>query len=114
MTVTLPFTTVMIDPGTQTGTFRDRLGDVGSTRYYLFHDTRESFAALVPDHRALCGWRVRQGGPVALWDAAEAAILAWRAAGGPDVTAFTVRIEPGRHTYEMHGRPEARWEHPVA
>ncbi|MEU4572049.1 ATP-grasp peptide maturase system methyltransferase [Nonomuraea sp. NPDC023979] len=40
------------------------------------------------------GWRVRQHGPLRLWDAAEDAIETWREAGSPPVSAFGLTVTP--------------------
>lgn len=42
------------------------------------------------------GWLVQQGGPVALWDQIESAVLAWRQAGSPGYDQFGVAITGGR------------------
>ncbi|MGW0999846.1 hypothetical protein [Streptomyces sp. NPDC002520] len=50
-----------------------------------------SFAAL---HDQDGRWTVRQGGPVALWDAVEEHLGRWHTAGTPAVEEATVRVTP--------------------
>ncbi|MGW3057666.1 ATP-grasp peptide maturase system methyltransferase [Streptomyces goshikiensis] len=72
----------------------------GAQLLYLFDPERESFAEFTPNGD---GWRVRQGGPVALWDNVEQALTAWQAAGSPDITAVRLHITAGCHTYWIGG-----------
>ncbi|MEU0786484.1 ATP-grasp peptide maturase system methyltransferase [Streptomyces sp. NPDC006173] len=44
-------------------------------------------------------WTVRQGGSVALWDAAEEALGRWHAAGSPALEEFTLTVTRDGHTY---------------
>ncbi|WP_016908388.1 ATP-grasp peptide maturase system methyltransferase [Streptomyces xiaopingdaonensis] len=90
---------------------------------YLFDTEREAFAALTADGDQ---WRVRQGGPVAIWDAIEEAVTAWQKAGEPDITAVRVAVTRNAHTYWIDGKqisndrrskwlggkePTLHWEH---
>ncbi|MGV9317992.1 hypothetical protein [Streptomyces sp. NPDC003660] len=75
---------------------------------YLFDVGRESFAALSSDGRE---WHVRQGGPVALWDAVENAVTAWRNADEPDITSVRMEVTPQAHAYWIGDRPVLRWKH---
>ncbi|MEU9235772.1 ATP-grasp peptide maturase system methyltransferase [Streptomyces subrutilus] len=97
----------------------------GAQLLYLFDPERESFAEFVADGS---GWRVRQGGPVALWDAVEDALTAWQTAGGPDITAVRLHISKECHTYWIGGqqittrtsshwigdKSALRWQHQLA
>ncbi|MEU3076150.1 hypothetical protein [Streptomyces laurentii] len=56
-------------------------------------------------------WRVRQGGPIALWDRVEGALIAWEAAGSPDITAVRLRVTQATHRYWIEGEPRTIWEH---
>jgi methyltransferase of ATP-grasp peptide maturase system len=90
---------------------------------YLFDTTREAFAALTADGDE---WNVRQGGPVAIWDAIESALAAWRGAGEPDITSVRMEVTPEAHAYWIGGQqittdarsywigdqPALRWKHP--
>lgn len=87
------------------------LGSDGSTGYYLIDAARESFAELSP---AADGWRVRQGGPAALWDAIEAAVLAWQQAGSPGIESVRLTVRQESHTYWIDGHPGLRWEQRIA
>ncbi|GAU67332.1 putative methyltransferase [Streptomyces sp. NBRC 110611] len=90
---------------------------------YLFDTGREAFAALTADGDQ---WNVRQGGPVAIWDAIEDAVTAWRKAGEPDITSVRMAITPEAHAYWIGGQqitndqrsywlgakePALRWKH---
>ncbi|MFF5442202.1 hypothetical protein [Streptomyces achromogenes] len=72
---------------------------------------RESFAQLNDNGH---GWTVRQGGPIALWDAIEDALIAWQEAGRPDISAVRLQITPQAHAYRIGEKPALRWEHRVA
>ncbi|GAA3292759.1 ATP-grasp peptide maturase system methyltransferase [Streptomyces cinereospinus] len=90
---------------------------------YLFDTAREAFAALTADGD---DWNVRQGGPVAIWDAIENALTAWRDAGEPDITTVRMEVTPKAHAYWIGGqqittdarsywigeRGGLRWTHP--
>ncbi|MGP3922778.1 ATP-grasp peptide maturase system methyltransferase [Streptomyces sp. 8N616] len=94
----------------------------GQETVYLFDTSRESFAALTADAGE---WTVRQGGPLAIWDAIEGAVAAWRDAGEPDISAVRVEVSPHAHVYWIGGQqmatpnrsywigdnPALRWEH---
>jgi hypothetical protein len=69
---------------------------------YLFDAERESFAQLNDNGH---GWTVRQGGPIALWDAIENTLTAWQETGRPDVSA--VRLDD-LLLHEVTGRLEQR------
>ncbi|MDY0816098.1 ATP-grasp peptide maturase system methyltransferase [Kitasatospora purpeofusca] len=97
----------------------------GDARTYLFDTARESFAELTETDGT---WTVRQGGPVALWDAVEDTITAWREAGQPAITDVRLQITSRAHTYWIGGQrittahgnhwigeqPKLRWEHRIA
>ncbi|MFD4755663.1 ATP-grasp peptide maturase system methyltransferase [Streptomyces sp. NPDC058426] len=69
---------------------------------------RGSFAQFL---RADETWRVRQGGPVALWDEVEARVRAWQAAGRPGIGAVRLRISAEGHVYRIGDGPSLRWRH---
>ncbi|MFD4377101.1 ATP-grasp peptide maturase system methyltransferase [Streptomyces sp. NPDC058486] len=73
----------------------------GGQLLYLFDSERESFAQFIADGE---GWRVRQGGPVSLWDEVEDALAAWQGAGSPDITAVRLHITDRCHTYWIGGQ----------
>lgn len=83
----------------------------GTKLLYLFDPERESFAQFTADGDS---WTVRQGGPVALWDDIEEALVAWQHAGSPDVDTVQLRVTPGSHTYWIDGNPSLCWEHRLA
>lgn len=83
----------------------------GTELLYLFDPERESFAQFTADGD---GWTVRQGGPVALWDDIEEALVAWQDAGSPDINAVQLRVTAGAHTYWIEDNPSLRWEHRLA
>ena len=68
---------------------------------YLFDSGREAFAALTADED---GWTVRQGGPVAIWDAIENALDAWRNVGAPGISAVRLEVRPDAHAYWIGGQ----------
>ncbi|WP_435864692.1 ATP-grasp peptide maturase system methyltransferase [Streptomyces sparsogenes] len=80
----------------------------GASLRYVFDADRESFAAFIEKGS---GWTVRQGGPAALWDDIEQALIAWQDAGRPDVSATRLRVTPRSHTYWIGDTPALRWEH---
>ncbi|MFJ9691567.1 ATP-grasp peptide maturase system methyltransferase [Kitasatospora sp. NPDC101183] len=80
----------------------------GAQLRYLFAPERESFAEFTATDD---GWTVRQGGPVALWDDIERTLLAWKAAGSPDITAVRLRITREAHHYWIDGEPALNWQH---
>ncbi|WP_020579913.1 ATP-grasp peptide maturase system methyltransferase [Actinopolymorpha alba] len=45
--------------------------------------------------------RVRQGGPVRLWDAVEEAVAGWRRAGSPGIDAFSLHVTPDGQTVSL-------------
>ncbi|MFI1973762.1 ATP-grasp peptide maturase system methyltransferase [Streptomyces wedmorensis] len=73
----------------------------GAQLFYLFDPERESFAEFTADG---AGWRVRQGGPVALWDNVEEALTAWQGAGSPDITSVRLHVTDRCHTYWIGGQ----------
>ncbi|MGV9338592.1 ATP-grasp peptide maturase system methyltransferase [Streptomyces sp. NPDC003688] len=80
----------------------------GSPLLYLFDPGRESFAQFTPGDG---GWTVRQGGPVALWDRVEGALVDWRAAGCPGIDTVWLRVTRESHLYWIEGAAALRWEH---
>ncbi|MFF4642798.1 ATP-grasp peptide maturase system methyltransferase [Streptomyces sp. NPDC001389] len=82
----------------------------GELRVHLFDPDRESFAELLPDGDE---WRVRQGGPVRLWDDVERALLGWAAEGRPDITEVRLHVTERSHTYLIGNSPDLRWVHPL-
>jgi len=101
---------------------RTRGSRTRSQLLYLFDPDRESFAAFTEE---ASGWTVRQGGPAALWDDIEQALVAWRYAGEPDIGSVRVHVTERAHTYCVGGenvsaegnsawtgeKPRLRWEH---
>ncbi|NIY65991.1 ATP-grasp peptide maturase system methyltransferase [Streptomyces malaysiensis] len=83
-------------------------GSDGHRQLYVFDADRESFAAFTENGS---GWTVRQGGPVALWDDIERALIAWQDAEHPDIGTVRLRVTPSSHTYWIGDRPALRWEH---
>ncbi|WP_326699075.1 ATP-grasp peptide maturase system methyltransferase [Streptomyces sp. NBC_01754] len=94
----------------------------GRETVYLFDTGREAFAALTANGDE---WTVRQGGPVAIWDAIERAHTAWQDAGEPDISAVRLKVSPEAHAYWIGGqqittddrscwigeKPSLRWKH---
>ncbi|WP_454659995.1 hypothetical protein [Streptomyces avermitilis] len=78
---------------------------------YLFAPERESFAEFIADGESRT---VRQGGPVALWDAIESALVAWQDDGRPDIDAVRLRVTDRSHLYWIESSPLLRWEHRLA
>lgn len=107
-------------PGAQ---FVRATGGDGTQLLYLFDADRESFAAFTED---ASGWTVRQGGPVALWDAVEQSLMAWQDAGQPEISTVRLHITDRAHTYWIGGQKTIAggraggekaglwWEHGVA
>ncbi|MFM9448282.1 ATP-grasp peptide maturase system methyltransferase [Streptomyces acidiscabies] len=102
------FLTQLAAPGAQ---FVRAAADDGTRSLYLFDAERESFAAFTKDTAA---WTVRQGGPVALWDAVEETLAAWQDAGSPGITAVRLHVTDRAHTYWIGDTSALRWEHRVA
>ncbi|MEV5983777.1 ATP-grasp peptide maturase system methyltransferase [Streptomyces sp. NPDC052051] len=75
---------------------------------YLFDAGREAFAAFIADGDE---WTVRQGGPVAIWDAIENALTTWKSVGEPDITSVRMEVTPRTHTYWIEDQPALHWEH---
>ncbi|WP_405937342.1 ATP-grasp peptide maturase system methyltransferase [Streptomyces sp. NBC_00726] len=80
----------------------------GDRLLYLFDPDRESFASFTEREGT---WTVRQGGPVALWDAVEHALATWWDADCPGITEVRLRVTREAHTYWIDGHPELRWRH---
>ncbi|MGW5093546.1 ATP-grasp peptide maturase system methyltransferase [Streptomyces nodosus] len=80
----------------------------GRPLLYLFDPDRESFAEFTGSGDS---WTVRQGGPVALWDRIENALVAWHAAGSPAIDSVQLTITPESHVFWIDGHPELHWEH---
>ncbi|WP_129841952.1 ATP-grasp peptide maturase system methyltransferase [Streptomyces sp. RFCAC02] len=80
----------------------------GTRLLYVFDPDRESFAEFIADG---AGWTVRQGGPAALWDRIEDALVAWRAAGSPEIDAVRLRVTQASHRYWIEGAQKLNWEH---
>lgn len=95
-------------PGTQ---LIRSTSDDGEPEVYLFDIERESFAALTSTD---AGWRVRQGGPAAVWDVIEDAMGRWQQAGSPDIDDVELTVTQERHTYGFSSDPGLRWVHQVA
>ena len=95
-------------PGTQL--IRSTSAD-GEPEVYLFDIERESFASLTS---TASGWKVRQGGPVAVWDVIEDAVIRWREAGSVDIDDVVLEVTSTGHTYEFSSDPSLRWVHRVA
>ncbi|MEV5349742.1 ATP-grasp peptide maturase system methyltransferase [Streptomyces achromogenes] len=102
------FLAQLATPGAQLVT---AVADGGEQTVYLFDAERESFAQLNDNGH---GWTVRQGGPLALWDAIEDALIAWQEAGRPDLSAVRLQITLQAHAYRIGEKPALRWEHRVA
>ncbi|WP_432005175.1 ATP-grasp peptide maturase system methyltransferase [Streptomyces parvus] len=80
----------------------------GHRLLHLFDLERESFASFTENDGT---WTVRQGGPVALWDAIEQTLTAWQDADRPDITEVRLRVTKEAHTYWIDGHPALRWRH---
>ncbi|WP_374212213.1 ATP-grasp peptide maturase system methyltransferase [Streptomyces sp. PSAA01] len=83
-------------------------GSDGRLQLYVFDADRESFATFAENGS---GWAVRQGGPVALWDDIERALIAWQDAGHPHISTVRLRVTPRSHRYWISDSPTLRWEH---
>lgn len=83
----------------------------GEPEIYLFDIERESYAALTS---TALGWKVRQGGPIAVWDTIEDAVIRWQEAGSPDIDDVELEVTPAGHTYEFYSDLSLRWVHRVA
>ncbi|WP_308294880.1 ATP-grasp peptide maturase system methyltransferase [Streptomyces sp. JJ66] len=83
----------------------------GTPLLYVFDPERESFAEFLTEGDS---WVVRQGGPVALWDDVERALIAWQDAGVPDIDAVRLRVTADSHLYWIDATPSLRWEHRLA
>ncbi|WP_327189085.1 ATP-grasp peptide maturase system methyltransferase [Streptomyces xinghaiensis] len=80
----------------------------GTRLLYIFDPDRESFAEFISHGD---GWTVRQGGPAPLWDRIEEALVAWEAAGHPEIDSVQLRITQASHHYWIEGAPALHWEH---
>ncbi|MFI7053291.1 hypothetical protein ACIBLB_14650 [Streptosporangium canum] len=59
------------------------------------------------------GWTVRQRGPLRLWDAVEAAVLTWQAAGSPHQSAYGLTVTR-EGQYVWLGDPNGpSWDLPI-
>ncbi|GAA2241250.1 methyltransferase domain-containing protein [Streptomyces amakusaensis] len=83
----------------------------GTRLLYVFHPERESFAEFTVDGD---GWTVRQGGPVALWDDIEQALVTWQNTGSPEIDTVRLHITDRSHTYWIESDPSLRWHHRLA
>ncbi|MFI1257119.1 ATP-grasp peptide maturase system methyltransferase [Streptomyces netropsis] len=101
------FLAQLVAPGAQ---FVRAATSDGTQLLYLFDPERESFAEFIAGGD---GWTVRQGGPAALWDSIEPALIAWQDEGSPDITAVQLHITEKAHTYWIGDKPELRWQHHV-
>lgn len=99
------FLTQLTLPGAHYVRARD---NEGARLLYLFDDERESFAAFTEE---ASGWSVRQGGPVALWDAIERTLMTWEAAGRPGIDSVRLQVTERAHTYVVEGEPRLKWVH---
>lgn len=70
--------------------------DGGPLNDYLIDIEHQAVVAFTPQPDG--SYTVRQAGPVALWDAVEEAITAWRAAGEPDIDQFRISVTPQAQT----------------
>lgn len=95
-------------PGTQ---LIRSTNDDGEPEVYLFDIERESFASLTS---TASGWKVRQGGPAAVWDAIEDAVVRWQEAGNPDIDDIELAVTQEGHTFQFSSDPSLRWVHRVA
>ncbi|WP_446038415.1 ATP-grasp peptide maturase system methyltransferase [Streptomyces sp. SID1121] len=80
----------------------------GTRLLYLFDPDLESFAEFIIQGD---GWTVRQGGPVLLWDRIEETLVAWEAAGRPEIDSVRLRVTQASHRYWIEGEPGLVWEH---
>jgi hypothetical protein len=101
------FLTQLAAPGTQL--IRSTAAD-GEPETYLFDIECESFAALISTDS---GWKVRQGGPVAIWDVIEETVLRWQQADRPDIDDVELTVTQEGHLYQFSSDPSLRWVHPV-
>jgi methyltransferase of ATP-grasp peptide maturase system len=83
----------------------------GTQFLFLFDPERESFAEFITNDNT---WTVRQGGPVALWDDIERALIAWQDERCPDITSVQLRITDMTHTYWIGDNPTLRWNHDLS
>ncbi|GAB3116727.1 ATP-grasp peptide maturase system methyltransferase [Streptomyces calidiresistens] len=83
----------------------------GTFREHLVDPATGSSATLLPDGRG--GHRVRQSGPVRLWDTVEETLNRWERAGRPDQARFGMTVTGGRQ-WVWAGSPDGpRWELPT-
>ncbi|MFJ2647223.1 ATP-grasp peptide maturase system methyltransferase [Streptomyces sp. NPDC087420] len=80
----------------------------GTRLLYVFDPDLESFAEFIVQGD---GWIVRQGGPVLLWDRIEETLVAWEAAGRPEIDSVRLRVTQTSHHYWIEGAPVLNWEH---
>jgi hypothetical protein len=67
---------------------------------HLLVDTDGSHAAFAQDAGE---WKVRQGGPQALWDKVEAALATWHASGEPGRETFRITVTPTDQVLDVGG-----------
>ncbi|WP_037870661.1 ATP-grasp peptide maturase system methyltransferase [Streptomyces sp. SPB074] len=96
--LTAPGSQVIQATGEEPGVFETVLVDA----------ERESYAQFRPDGE---GWRVRQGGPVPLWDEIERLIRMWQSAGSPGIETVRVRVTEESHTYRVADDRNLYWLH---
>ncbi|MGK5631285.1 ATP-grasp peptide maturase system methyltransferase [Streptomyces sp. URMC 123] len=109
----------LTDPGTgfiaqlamPSARFFSMPADDGTPCTYVLNVADESFAVLTP--KATDEWSVRQGGLVRLWDAFEAALARWHAAGTPEVTDFGVTVTPQIQSLWMGAPNGPSWRLPT-
>jgi methyltransferase of ATP-grasp peptide maturase system len=68
------------------------------TRTHLLVDTDGSHAAFTQDAGE---WKVRQGGPQALWDKVETALATWHASGEPRLETFRITVTPSEQVIDI-------------
>ncbi|MBT2366370.1 ATP-grasp peptide maturase system methyltransferase [Streptomyces sp. ISL-10] len=102
------FLTQLAAPGAQ---FVRATRSDGAPLRYFFDPERESFAEFIADGES---WTVRQGGPVALWDEIERALVAWQDKGSPGIEGVRLRVTDRSHLYWIDSSPLLRWEHWLA
>ncbi|MGW7042327.1 hypothetical protein ACWGDT_06350 [Streptomyces avermitilis] len=83
----------------------------GAPLRHLITPERESFAEFIADGES---WPVRQGGPMALWDTIDRALVAWQDDGSPGIETVRLRVTDRSHSYWIDSSPLLRWEHRLA
>lgn len=89
-----------------------RRGD-GPWTDYLVDTVSGSAAAVIP--QADGTHNVRQAGPIRLWDAIEASLTAWEAAGSPPIDRFTLEVRDRQQAIGVDGThdPRLSWSSPA-